>query len=73
MIFNVPDGYCPNCWGEQEYDSKIRTLVHDLQVDVNNKAALNSFIKDFNIKYLDGIKLQKDKLGFYCPHCNFKK
>ena len=23
-INEVPEGICPNCWGEQEYDNEIR-------------------------------------------------
>ncbi len=32
----VPEGLCPNCWGSQEYDSVIRKMYFDKQIDVNN-------------------------------------
>ena len=32
----VPEGVCPNCWGEQEYDQLIRAMYRDKQIDVNN-------------------------------------
>ncbi len=55
----TPEGFCPNCWGEQEYDNMIRELYKDKQIDVNNHKTNHAFIKEFMVKHLDGIKLKK--------------
>ena len=69
---SAPDGYCPNCWGEQEYDNKIRTLHQDKQIDINNKEANYAFIQEFMVNQLDGIHLKKRDDALECPVCNWK-
>lgn len=66
---SCPDGLCPNCWGEQEYDGKIREMYIDKQIDVNNHDANHAFIKDFVVKRIDGIQLRKGNDGMQCPTC----
>jgi hypothetical protein len=65
----VPRGFCPNCWGEQEYDSMIREMYEDKQIDVNNHAANYAFIQDFIVNHIEGIHLKKGNNGFECPTC----
>ena len=67
----VPEGYCPNCWGSQEYDNQIRDLYQDNQIDVNNHSAHHAFIQEFVVERLDGIKLKKGNNGVECPTCHF--
>ena len=43
----APEGFCPNCWGTQEYDNTIRELHRDKQIDVNNKVAHHALIQKF--------------------------
>ena len=43
----VPDGVCPNCWGDQEYGNVIREKFKDAQIDVNNRERKYAFIQDF--------------------------
>jgi hypothetical protein len=71
----TPEGYCPNCWGSQEYDSEIRELYKDKQVDVNNHEAHYAFIQDFVVNHIDGIKLKRGNNSLECPTCraNFSK
>ncbi len=66
----VPEGLCPNCWGNQKYDNVIREMYVDKQVDVNNKEANHAFIKDFVVKHVDGIQLKKGNTGLECPTCH---
>ena len=63
------DGYCPNCWGSQEYDGKYREVLKDEQIDVNNHQAKRAFIQRFATKYLSGIKLVNRDAKLYCPRC----
>ncbi|MBD81290.1 MAG: hypothetical protein CL840_20400 [Crocinitomicaceae bacterium] len=68
----APKGFCPNCWGEQEYDQQIRDLQRDMQIDVNNHRANYAFIQDFVVNRIDGIKLKKGNNGYECPVCRTK-
>ena len=68
----TPEGLCPNCWGEQEYDNMIRELYVDKQIDVNNHMANHAFIQDFVVTHLNGIKLKKGNNSFECPTCKLK-
>jgi hypothetical protein len=65
----TPEGLCPNCWGRQEYDNRIRELYDDLQIDVNNHQTNFAFIQDFMVTNLNGIKLIKGNRGLECPTC----
>ncbi len=68
----IPKGYCPNCWGVQEYDRQIRDLYKDKQIDVNNHKANYAFIQDFVVTYLSGIHLKKGDNSFECPTCHVR-
>ncbi len=65
----TPEGYCPNCWGSQKYGEVIRELYEDKQIDVNNHQANYSFIRDFVVNKIDGIRLKKGNKGYKCPKC----
>ena len=68
----TPEGFCPNCWGKQEYDGQIRELYKDKQIDVNNHEGNYAFIQKFVVKHVDGIHLKKGKNSFDCPTCHAK-
>lgn len=68
-IGEVPSGLCPNCWGSQEYDSVIRKMYFDKQIDVNNHEANYAFIQDFVVNKISGIKLITDNNKHICPTC----
>ncbi len=68
----VPEGICPNCWGEQEYDNKIRTLYKDQQIDVNNHSSNYAFVQQFMVTHLNGIRLKKGNNGLECPTCKIR-
>lgn len=63
-----PEGTCPVCWGYQEYDAKIRTLLKDKQKDVNNHTDHYMKVKKFMVKYVDGIRLKQGRIE-ECPTC----
>ncbi len=68
----VPQGVCPNCWGDQEYDNIVREKFKDAQIGVNNKENKYAFIQDFVVTHLDGIRLKSTVSGLECPSCQFK-
>jgi hypothetical protein len=69
----TPKGFCPNCWGEQEYDNQVRELYKDRQIDVNNHNENYAFIQKFMVTHLNGIHLKKGNNSFECPTCKLKQ
>lgn len=66
-----PQGTCPVCWGYQQYDGKIRTLLKDKQIDINNHKDSYMLIQDFMKHNVDGIKLKESVLED-CPNCSIE-
>lgn len=64
----APEGTCPVCWGYQQYDTKIREVFKDRQIDVNNHSASYMRIQKFMKKYIDGIRLKQGEVKD-CPTC----
>jgi len=64
----TPEGLCPVCWGYNEYDGKIRKVLKDKQIDVNNHKDSYMLIQDFVVNHIDGIKQKKGKVTS-CPTC----
>lgn len=67
-----PEGTCPLCWGHQQYDGKIRDLLKDKQIDVNNHKDSYMIIQEFVKTNIDGIKL-KEGVVTNCPNCSTEK
>ena len=68
----MSNGYCPNCWGDQEYDNLVRVKYQDAQISVNNHVANYAFIQDFIVTHMSGIKLKSSTKGNECPTCVLK-
>ena len=64
-----PEGTCPVCWGYQQYDGKIREVLKDRQIDINNHKDSYMLIQDFMKHNIDGVRLKKG-IVTECPHCN---
>jgi hypothetical protein len=64
-----PEGTCSLCWGKQEYDGKIRTLIKDIQIDINNHQDSYMIIQEFMKHNIDGIVLKKGIVAD-CPECS---
>lgn len=64
-----PEGLCNVCWGYQQYDGKIREIIKDKQIDVNNHRDQYLVIQDFVKEHLEGIKLKEGEV-ISCPTCN---
>ena len=50
----------------------VHTKNKDRQIDVNNKEANYTFIQDFVINHIDGIKLKKGTSSLECTTCKLK-
>lgn len=64
----APDGLCELCWGYQQYDGKVRDLIKDKQIDINNHKESYMIIEGFVKENLEGIKLKKGEIK-ECPSC----
>ena len=67
-----PEGTCAVCWGQQQYNGKIRDLFEDKQIDVNNHRDSYMMIQDFMKKNIDGVKLKEGVIND-CPNCSVTK
>lgn len=68
-INESPEGLCPVCWGYQQYDGKLRDVLKDKQVDVNNHRKSHMLIQNFVKEHLEGIKLKEGEIKT-CPSCS---
>ena len=64
----APEGVCPNCWGEQEWEGEYYKFVKGENGNPG-KDTYNSFVKDVARK-LDKITIHKD--NYTCETCNVK-
>jgi hypothetical protein len=71
VFSEVPDGVCANCWGYEEYGDLVRDKFREQQVAVNHHDPTQqySFINDFVVTHLSGIKLNTTVHGTECPTC----
>lgn len=67
-----PEGTCSICWGYQQYDGKIRDLLKDKQVDVNNHKASYMIIQEFVKTNIDGFIVKESEFKS-CPTCGDKE
>jgi len=66
---NPPEGYCPNCWGTQEYGGKFYEAARNYNADVNTKNPNLGWVQDYANKHLEGIALKPHQEGLVCEHC----
>lgn len=64
-----PEGTCSLCWGRQQYDGKIRDILKDKQVDVNNHKDSYMIIEEFVKDNVDGFSLKDGDVN-ECPACS---
>jgi len=64
-----PEGVCGNCWGYYEYDGKVRQILHDEQIDVENHVHTRTFIKEFVATHVEGVRLRNHITNGDCLKC----
>jgi len=66
---DVPDGFCPNCWGRNEYGGKFYEAMKNENVDINNISEKKGWIQDYADKHLSNIQLSHTNAGAVCSKC----
>jgi len=66
---DVPDGYCPNCWGKQEYGGQFFEAIKNENVDINAVNEKKGWILDYAEKHLFSIRLQPKDDMLVCQVC----
>lgn len=64
-----PEGFCPNCWGRQEYSGNFYEAVKNHGLDANTKQPEIGWIKDYAEKNLKGIRMETKNESVVCPSC----
>ncbi len=66
---DIPQGYCPNCWGRQEYGGQFFEAVKNNNVDVNSPNPNVGWIQDYANKHLSAIELKHEDDMLICRKC----
>ena len=66
---DVPEGFCPNCWGRQEYGGQLYEALKNEGVDVNSVSEKKGWIQDYAEKHLVGIQLKVKDDALICGTC----
>ena len=66
---DVPEGFCPNCWGRNEYGGKFYEAMKNENVDVNNISEKKGWVQDYADKHLSAIRLTHTDEGTVCSSC----
>ncbi len=65
----APEGFCPNCWGRQEYEGQFFETMKNEGIDANNVSDKKGWIQDYADKHLTGIQLHQKGNGLVCSKC----
>lgn len=65
----TPDGYCPNCWGRQEYGGEFYEAIYKEDINLNNVEEKKGWIQAYALENLEGIKLDTSANPMTCPSC----
>lgn len=65
----APLGFCPNCWGRQEYGGQFFEAIKKEGVDINSKDPNRGWIQEYVDKNLSNIQLHHDDGMLVCNKC----
>ena len=68
----IPEGFCPNCWGRQEYGGSFYEAIKNEKIDLNNVEEHYGWIQAYATRNLFGISLTKKGDKWECMKCNTK-
>ena len=65
----TPSGYCPNCWGRQEYGGEFYKAVKVERINTNKIESKRGWIQAYVGKHLTGIQLEDKDSKQVCKSC----
>ncbi len=65
----TPEGFCPNCWGRQDYGGKFYEVAKNYEADINSSNPSVGWIQEYANKHLSGIVLQTKNDELVCQTC----
>lgn len=65
----APKGFCPNCWGHQEYLGGFRATLEKEKIDLKNVGTKKGWVQAYAAKHFEGIRLKKSDDITSCPAC----
>ena len=65
----TPNGFCPGCWGRQEYGGKFYDAVYNHNKLNKSDSPQKGWIQDYADKNLYGIQLNYENDLYECPSC----
>lgn len=65
----APLGFCPNCWGRQDYGGQFFEAIKIEGIDINSKNPNRGWIQDYVDKNLSEIQLNHDDGMLVCHKC----
>lgn len=69
---STPTGYCPNCWGRQEYSGHFYTAIKRKGVNADNFDKELGWVQGYAEKHLHDIQLHPSDGGSKCNRCNIE-
>ncbi len=66
----VIEGYCPNCWGTQEYQNQIVDAAKKDNIDLNNICVKKGWIQAYAAQHLTGLRVQSNANKSGCLNCS---
>ena len=67
-----PEGFCPNCWGRQEYEGQFYESIKAEGINTNNVNEKKGWVTAYAEKHLTGIQLREDDAQLVCNSCNVR-
>jgi len=71
---DTPEGFCPNCWGREEYGGKFYEAILNNRTDIDDKDSKIGWVQEYANKHLLSIALENQGEEMACPKCkmNYK-
>jgi hypothetical protein len=66
---NTPEGFCPPCWGRQEYGGEFYDAVFKENINLNNISSKEGWINAYVKQNFEGIRLTETNGAKECPSC----
>ncbi len=66
---SYPKGYCPNCWGREEYGGNFYEEVAKRNMNALDDKYDSGWVDNYAVTHLKGAQLEDKGNAFACPTC----